>query len=77
MEIPTEREVVARYGQVQADYEKQFGDRYLSATLGYERSVMTGITLRWARTLPTTTCLFGFNNMNSFNDRMYEARADI
>lgn len=73
----TEREVVARYGQVQADYEKQFGDHYLSATLGYERSDYDRNYLEMG-TNPSNDYLplLEFNNMNSFNDQwMYEARA--
>lgn len=73
----TEREVVARYAQVQADYEKQFGDHYVSATLGYERSDYDKDYLQLG-TNPSNNYLplLEFNNMNSFSDDWsYEARA--
>jgi len=73
----TEREVVARYGQFQLDYAKQFGDHYVSATFAYERSDYDKNYLQ-AGTNPSNNYLplIEFDKMNSFWDWwQYEARA--
>lgn len=73
----TEREVVARYAQIQLDYAKQFGDHYLSATVAYERSDYDKNYLQTGTT-PSNNYLplLEFDKMNSFSDSWsYEARA--
>ncbi len=73
----TEREVVAKYGQFQLDYNKQFGDHSLSATLGYELSDYDRNYLELGSN-PTNNYipLLSLNEMNSLNDNWdYEARA--
>lgn len=72
----TEREVVAKYGQFQLDYNKQFGDHNLSATLGYELSDYDRNYLELGSN-PTNNYipLLSLNEMNSLNDNWdYEAR---
>nr|WP_320057310.1 TonB-dependent receptor [uncultured Bacteroides sp.] len=73
----TGREVVAKYGQFQLDYAKQFKDHYLSVTLAYERSDYDKKYLSMG-TNPSNNYLplLEFDKMNSFgNDWSYEARA--
>ncbi|MDU1905211.1 MAG: TonB-dependent receptor [Dysgonomonas sp.] len=73
----TEREVVSRYGQIQLDYAKQFGDHYISATFAYERSDYDKNYLQ-VGTNPSNNYLplIEFDKMNSFSDWWsYEARA--
>jgi len=73
----TGREVVAKYGQFQLDYAKQFKDHYLSVTLVYERSDYDKKYLSMG-TNPSNNYLplLEFDKMNSFgNDWSYEARA--
>ncbi|MBL3655836.1 SusC/RagA family TonB-linked outer membrane protein [Fulvivirga sediminis] len=73
----SEREVVARYGQFQLDYEKELGNHLFSVMVGYERSdydknyLMVG-------TVPSNNYLplLEFDKMNGFGDQWsYEARA--
>lgn len=73
----TEREVVARYANVQLDYAKQLGDHYVSAMVGYERSDYDRNYLQLG-TAPSNDYipLLEFDAMNSFHDGWnYEARA--
>ncbi len=73
----TEREVVSRYGQIQLDYAKQFGDHYISAIFAYERSDYDKNYLQ-VGTNPSNNYLplIEFDKMNSFSDWWsYEARA--
>lgn len=73
----TEREAVARYAQIQLDYDKQFGDHYISAVVGYEMSDYEKDYLS-VGTNPSNNYLplLEYDKMNSFSDWwQFEARA--
>lgn len=73
----TQRDVVARYGQFQLNYAKQFNDHYLSAVVGYEVSDYDK-NYQAATTAPSNNYLplLEYDKMSGFNDGWdYEARA--
>jgi len=73
----TEREVVYKSGQILVDYANQFGDHYLSATVGYERSGYDKNFLV-SGTNPSNNYLplLDFDLLNDFYDWWsYEARS--
>lgn len=74
--LQEEREVVSRYGQIQADYSKQLGDHYFSVTAAYERSKYDkNYTSTSANPTNNYLPLINFNDVSGTgNDWNYEAR---